>query len=61
MTATHKMKQFKSFCPTHACTTPLVLVDFFHFTSDCFLVDALEYTKFMLVAMKKIDGELSDN
>jgi Ca2+-binding EF-hand superfamily protein len=26
-----------------------------------FLVDALEYTKFMLVAMKKIDGELSDN
>ena len=26
-----------------------------------FLVDALEYTKFMLVAMKKIEGELSDN
>ncbi len=38
-----------------------LLVDFFYFTSDCFLVNALEYTKFMLVAMKKIDWELSDN
>jgi Ca2+-binding EF-hand superfamily protein len=26
-----------------------------------FLVDALEYTKFMLVAMKKIDGDLFDD